>query len=85
MAILKLLSFVVIFFAVSSVIEILYNYFYTKYLFRYSWLSPVLATLTVFVWMLSPSHWLVLIFFAITFGVEKSEKNKKPVKRKRVI
>jgi len=80
MAILIFFLYVVMFFVISTLMQWLYHKLVKTLHFDLRWIAPLLAVLTIIIWMTIPGHWLVLIFFAITVGTvagQKEENTKK--------
>ncbi|WP_339060476.1 hypothetical protein [Tepidibacillus marianensis] len=76
MAFLKFILYVVIFFGISTITQMVYTGLKRTRRFKSSWLAPILAVVTIFVWMVIPSSWFIILLFALTVGVAVSEKEK---------
>jgi len=76
MAFLKFILYIVIFFGVSTITQIICVWLRRAHGLEISWLGPILGILTILIWMFSPGHWFVILIFAITVGVAIAEKDK---------
>ena len=76
MALLNFIFYVVIFFGISTITQIVYSGVKKSYRFDGSWIGPVVAVVSIVAWMIASSHWMVIVLFAITTGITVSEKEK---------
>ncbi|TCS83296.1 hypothetical protein [Tepidibacillus fermentans] len=76
MAFLKFLLYVVIFFAISTITQMVYSGLKKSYSFESDWIAPLFSVITIMFWMIIPSHWFVLLLFAITLGITAQDKGK---------
>lgn len=81
MTVITYLLNIVIFFVLSTLIQALYSKLISLYQLNLKWLAPVIAAITVIVWMVSPASRLVLILFAVTVGITAGDKDNKSSKK----
>ena len=76
MAFLQFILYVVIFFGISTITQIIYSGVKRTYRFNGSWVGHIFAMFAIGLWMITPSHWTVLVLFSIVVGISVSEKEK---------